>query len=279
MDMEVLEKKLKFKIQEKIKDRILVETKANLHSLPEVKEVIKLKLNWTKFKDMKQFVEETSKCVKKDYNFTVKFLEKNKFSAGQIKKKLNAYLKKEGKKFDEKGEQVYVEFKGKKDLYFRVGIIQKKKENVLRTKLNYVVILENPSNVEEVSDFLRVCKVFNLPLLLWGKKRNMQSVLNSAKKITKGIDYDHFSVKIIESLPRTYPLIGFSKFGQKNEKDLVKKLNKVKLGLVFGNDKFGLSQKARGALDLYRLTPSNKKPLRACQALTYILGISVAKDL
>ena len=278
MDLKVLEKKLNCKILEQIKDRVVIETDSkNLHELPEVKEVIILKHNWKKYKDMKTFVEDCAKFIKEDYNIIVKFLEKSKVYSGQVKKKLNSYLKKEGLSYSPNAKKVYVEFKGKKDISYRLGLLEEKESNVLENNFNFVAILENPQTTREVSDFFRVCKSFEVPLIILGG-REVNQVVESAKKITKGIDFSKFDLKVMKALPKI-ELVGFSKLARKNEVDLVKVMGKKKIGLVFGNEKFGLSQGLRDKLDLYRLGKSTTKPLLASQALTYVFGLYLAKDL
>src|SRR3990167_2596484 len=257
MDLELLEKKLNCKILEKKKDRILVETNLkNLHSFNEIMEIVILKQNWKDFKTMKDFVEDCSTFINESYNIDVRFLEKNKFSAGHIKKKLNSFLKKKGLNYSNVGKKIYIEFSGNQ---YRIGFLQENMINLIKTKFNLLVILENPLTVREVSDFFRVCKVFELPLIVLGGKE-VENLVENAKKLTKGID--------------------FSKLSNKNENDLFEVMSdNNKIGLVFGNEKFGLSQELRDKLETYRLTKSNTKPLLASQALTYILGIYFAKHL
>ena len=80
---------------------------------------------------------------------------------------------------------------------------------------------------------------------------------------------------ITNNLPKNITLIGFSKHAQKKEIELKEHLKTKKpLALVFGDDKFGLSQETRDRMDImFRLTPELKKPLRASHALSYVLGI------
>src|SRR3989338_24035 len=276
MDLELLEKKLNCKILEKKKDRILVETNLkNLHSFNEIMEIVILKQNWKDFKTMKDFVEDCSTIINESYNIDVRFLEKNKFSAGHIKKKLNSYLKKKGLNYSNVGKKIYIEFSGNQ---YRIGFLQENMINLIKTKFNLLVILENPLTVREVSDFFRVCKVFELPLIVLGGKE-VENLVENAKKLTKGIDFSNFDLKVQNNLPKM-KLIGFSKLSNKNENDLFEVMSdNNKIGLVFGNEKFGLSQELRDKLETYRLTKSNTKPLLASQALTYILGIYFAKHL
>src|SRR3989344_3544952 len=74
---------------------------------------------------------------------------------------------------------------------------------------------------------------------------------------------------------KNFKKIGFSKNGNENEEKLKSVFKSdEKILLVFGNDTFGLSQDSRDRVDmLIHLTPDYKKPLKANQALAYILGV------
>ena len=75
--------------------------------------------------------------------------------------------------------------------------------------------------------------------------------------------------------------IRFSKHSLKNEADMREIiLQDKKIALIFGDDKFGLTQETRDKLDYsFRLTPETKKPLRASHALSYILGFYTAEKI
>ena len=58
-------------------------------------------------------------------------------------------------------------------------------------------------------------------------------------------------------------------------KDVI--FNDAKIALVFGDDKYGLTQETRDKLNYcFRLTPEIKKPLRASHALSYVIGFYTA---
>lgn len=162
--------------------------------------------------------------------------------------------------------------------YFYRLFTMEKEEKTMDKKLyhNLSVILENPRLVDELSDFLRLCLIFDLNFdIIYDNKREASALIGKAKKITKGKLSD-FNVNIYNSLKDVKNVkIGFSKHAKKNEKDLKKFLLANKnVTLVFGNDTYGLSQDARDSCDeLFHLTPDNEKPLKANQALSYVLGL------
>src|SRR3989344_5998540 len=113
-------------------------------------------------------------------------------------------------------------------------------------------------------------------LYLVVNKKEFETLLNKAKKLTKG-KLSEFNVEVIKDLKELdYVKIGFSKHSKKNEKDFVQfvKKNNKRLLFVFGNDTYGLSQKTRDSLDVsFSLGPDKVKPMKANQALAYVLGI------
>ena len=152
-------------------------------------------------------------------------------------------------------------------------------ESTLKIDLsNFNVVIEEPRLVEDISDFLRLCWVFRLPLfVLTSDNERVENLVAKAKKITKGIDYDKFTLKYIPYLSKDFIKVGFSKHSNQNELDLLeffKDNSDDRICLVFGNDTYGLSQDVRDDLDYcFRLTTELKKPLKASQALSYILGV------
>ena len=91
--------------------------------------------------------------------------------------------------------------------------------------------------------------------------------------MTKGIPYEKFNLTLSNELPKDYIKVGFSIKAKLNEKDLLKILQNKKLALIFGDEKFGLSQRVRDECNyLIKLTSETKKPLRASHALSYVLG-------
>jgi len=160
---------------------------------------------------------------------------------------------------------------GKK--YFRLSICyrQEWEREVAAFNYPFLIVLENPTLVSEVSDFLRICWVFKVSLMLVGNVD--PSIIDKAKAETKNIPRE-FEVKINKSLPKDYTKIGFSKHAGLGEEELIKNIKKGNYALIFGNEKFGLSQKARDECDyLIRLGSEVNKPLRASQALSFVLGI------
>ncbi len=242
------------------------------------------------FSDWKYFSFKTLKedCLKlcQDQNISIyfidtKFYDKVPISAKSLYKHINPYLKHEKILVDEsKGNMLYLEFKkfdGK--LKYRVGYSKQNlfnKRNIVKVDMGkFSVVLENPGLASEVGDFLRLCWIFKLPLYIVTKdKVGFDKLLRKASEETKGIDYDKFELTISDRLPSDYTLVGFSKHSDKNEKDMKKVLlSDKKIALVFGDDKYGLTQETRDKLDYcFRLTPEIKKPLRASQALSYVLG-------
>jgi tRNA G18 (ribose-2'-O)-methylase SpoU len=117
------------------------------------------------------------------------------------------------------------------------------------------------------------------------KNREFPKLLKKAKEITKGIDYEKMKLIVTDTLPKNYTLVGFSKLARENESDLKhffkeKATNNQQIAFVFGDDKFGLTQETRDKMDfMFHLTPETKKPLRACMAFSYVLGIYTADRL
>ena len=143
-----------------------------------------------------------------------------------------------------------------------------------KKKLNIEIALENPSDKEEIKDFLRLCYIFSLPLNILTKK-DINNLINKAKQEAKGIPYENFSLNVNKKLDGVK--IGFSinsKLDENDFKEFYHKNKNRKLILVFGDEKFGLSQNLRDNLDYsFRLTKETKKPLRASHALAYVLGL------
>ncbi|MEK6862734.1 MAG: hypothetical protein AABW57_01055, partial [Nanoarchaeota archaeon] len=104
---------------------------------------------------------------------------------------------------------------------------------------------------------------------------NITNLINKAKQEAKGIPYENFTLNINKKLEGIK--IGFSinsKLDEKDFKEFYNKNKNNKINLVFGNEKFGLTQELRDKLDhSFRLTKETKKPLRASHALAYILGL------
>lgn len=248
-------------------------------NISEVSKVYRLRNNWASldFKQLNKDILGSLKLVSgKTFFASAKFFDKIPISAKSIKKKINSLMKKENIPYKENGEiEFLVQFKRDKNIMYRVLVRENtdQLENTYRN--NITVVLEEPGSVIEISDFLRICWIFKLPLAIVAKNgKGFQYLLNKAKKMTKGIPYERFDLKIISEVPKNYVKIGFSIHAKSNEKELVKLLKKEKIALIFGDEKFGLTQKTRDNCDyLVKLTPENRKPLRASHALSYVLGV------
>jgi len=280
IDKEKLKSKLNAKIEEE-NGNLIVD--GEIKKLAEIKEIYELFTNWKKL-NFKELKEDTLKLVQrkniKDYQIKTKFLDKIKISAKSVYKHINPYLKHENIfPKEDSNKIIYIEFKKEDDIYYRLSYSELEESNAINFKFNFTVILENPSLVSEIGDFLRLCWIFKMPLIIVTKE-DIEKLIKRAKEETKGIDYEKFNLKILKELPENFTLIGFSKHSEKNEKDLISILNENNVALVFGDDKFGLTQEARDKMNyMFRLTPETKKPLRASHALSYILGIHLGKKL
>lgn len=296
-DKNILIKKLenlgsKFIKQEENNLIIQSEDINELLKLQEIAKILQLSTDWKElnFNELKKDSLNSIKNLKqKTYKIQTKFYNKIKISAKSIYKHINPYLKHEG--FIPKEESpeliLYIEFKKEnKNIFYRVSYSLANWYTPLNTsKLNYsnfAVVIENPTLVEEVSDLLRLCWIFKIPLYIITKDKRFDKLLKKAEEITKGIDYEKMKLVITNKLPTEYVLAGFSKLAKANEKELkifLEKENK-KIALVFGDDKFGLTSETRDKMNcMFRLTPEIKKPLRASHALSYVLGIYTSMKL
>src|SRR3989344_2785630 len=212
---------------------------------------------------------------KKIPNFNLQIKSSIKIPNSSIKKKLFPVLK-ESK--ESKNKVLLELFRENGKNFYRIFSLKEEREQDKSKYNNITVLIENPRLVEEVSDFLRLCLIFNLKFkVIHSNKTEFEKILNNAKSITKGKLSD-FKVEVLKDLNQiTLIKIGFSKHAQKNEKDFIDflKNNKNKeLLLIFGNDTFGLTQQTRDKLNhCFSLTQDRVKPLKANQALAYVLGI------
>ena len=104
-----------------------------------------------------------------------------------------------------------------------------------KKKLNIEIALENPSDKEEIKDFLRLCYIFSLPLNILTKK-DINNLINKAKQEAKGIPYENFSLNVNKKLDGVK--IGFSinsKLDENDFKEFYHKNKNRKLILVFGD--------------------------------------------
>ncbi len=258
-------------------------------NLQEVDELYELYKDWDEL-DFRKLSKNCLSLVKgrsaESYVIKTKFLNKIKISAKSVYKHINPYLKHDGYLVNEENPEIilYIEFKKvDKKVFYRLLYGYNKELKVIKMNLSeFFVVLENPSLVIEVSDFLRLCWIFKLPLVIVTKNEDFNKILKKAKEETKGINYNKFELKILDKVPGDCVLVGFSKHAVNNEEDLIKFLreNNKKIAFVFGDDKFGLSQELRNKLNYcFRLTPEVNKPLRASHALSYVLGIYATMGL
>lgn len=279
------EKKLKSKLGKIIEfssEKAIVETKLDdLLKLDEVDRIIELKTDFKPFnftelkKDALKYVKEKNYFIKTD------FISKIPISAKSLYKHINPYLKHEGfivnEDYDELLHIEILKVEGKP--FYRIGVSSKnmyEKQNAIRNIFNnYIVVLEEPELLYELQDFLRVCWIFKLPLhILTKDKPKMEKMLISAIKEVKGVSQAALEIKTISKLSDDYVKIGFTKHSMKNENDLqlITKTDKT-FALIFGNDKYGLSQNVRDSVDhSVHLGPQSEKPFRGSQALSYVLG-------
>ena len=279
LNKEKLKDKIRSKIQAKFYEDngLILETSQNIDEVlyfEEIEKILLMHKDWQKF-SFTNFKENFNVNIR-DYLIKTKFLDKISISSKSLIKKINSVLK----AHDEKNPEniIYIEFiKRDRIPYYRVFITQIKyweKFKLDKTKLNVEVALENPSNKEEIKDFLRLCYIFSLPLNVLTKK-DINNLINKAKQEAKGIPYENFSLNVNKKLDGVK--IGFSinsKLDENDFKEFYHKNKNRKLILVFGDEKFGLSQNLRDNLDYsFRLTKETKKPLRASHALAYVLGL------
>lgn len=250
---------------------------SDLRVFSEIKRIIIIDVGWKRL-DMKDLKHDCLRVLSrhkfKNYRVKTGFLDKIALSQKSVIKMINPFVKHEGFVPSEDSKNVlFIEFKkDRKDVFYRVGVF---KEKELRSSgidySKFIVVVEEPRLVEELSDFIRVSHIFRLPLYIVTKDKGMQVLIGRALKITKGIVEPDIH---IASKPPDCFLIGFSKLGDRTEKDLKILFNKEKIGLLFGNDTYGLSNDMRQrASILCHLTPDFKKPLRGSQALSYVLGL------
>ncbi len=198
-------------------------------------------------------IKQINTKIKKDLNFHKKAIE-------------DRFLRKNN--FDNKGIILYLESKFRLNkTYCRIGrIISEIKENK-----NISILLENSNNVQEIADFLRLGVALNCDVF-FKNENNIDKEITSAKKLFKS---NKIKYKIIKNLNeiKDYYLIGFSLWGQNNEKTLLK-INNNKIMLLFGNENRGLLKETLDNCNItIYLGPKSSEPLRANQAAAYAFGI------
>ncbi|MFX1250338.1 MAG: TrmH family RNA methyltransferase [Promethearchaeota archaeon] len=149
------------------------------------------------------------------------------------------------------------------------------------------LVLERPTTADEISDFIRLCISFSLPLHLVLSSSDA-SLLEEAKKRAGGRGFQKVRIATYQSISKAVAgtkAYGFSLWTGKNEHDLKEIFRNWvdsphKISLVFGNEKAGLSLETRQQLrKIFHLGPSSSEPLRASQAASYILGLMVGTSL
>ena len=257
---------------------LILETNKDINEtlyLEEINKILPLYKDWQKL-DFKNFKDNFTNLKINSHFVKVRFLSKIPISAKSIIKKVNSALK--SSKFSENPEKIiYIEFIKKEKPYYRIFLVPYmywEKFKMIKPKLNIEVVLENPQEKEEIKDFLRLCYIFNLPLNILTNK-NINNLINQAKKEAKGIPYEKFTLNVNKKLDGIK--VGFSinsKLDEHDFKEFYNKSKDKKLIFVFGNEKFGLTQNLREKLNYsFRLTHETNKPLRASHALAYILGL------
>ena len=282
---ELSKERLKDKIKAELNDSkfyedngLILGTQQDINKIlffEEIEKILPLYLDWKKL-DFKTFKQDFNDLNIKTHLVKVKFLSKIPISTKSIIKKVNSALKQS--RFSEHPEKViYLEIIKKEKPYYRIFIIPYlywEKFKMGKDKLNVEVVLENPEDKEEIKDFLRLCYIFNLPLNILTNK-NINNLIDKAKEEAKGIPYEKFILDINKKLEGIK--IGFSINSKLDEQDLKKFYNEnknKKILLIFGNEKFGLTQELRDKLDFsFRLTKETKKPLRSSHSLSYVLGL------
>lgn len=282
---EIDKRRLKEKIGDFYEDHGIIVENTNFNVLNEVEKVYILYNYWKKL-DFKKFnldILDAFKLVRgKTFFARTKFFDKIPISSKSIIKKINSLMKKEGLAYRENGEiEFLIQFKKEKEVMYRVLVRENFQDTIKIDFSKFTVMLEEPRSVIEISDFLRICWIFKIPLIIISKNdKKFQYILNKAKKMTKGIPYEKFNLKISSEIPKNFIKIGFSIHAKLNEKDLIEILNKEKIALIFGDEKFGLPQKTREQCDyMIKLTSETKKPLRASHALSYIIGIYTSNKI
>ncbi len=261
---------------------LILETNLSLNKLSdreEINKIIELYTEWIELVSFTKLKEDILKTFKKSkingtYSVKTNFISPIPISASSIYKKFNSVLKNNIKYSESPDYTFYIEFiKKNNKKYYRIGIIKNTK--IMTYQLNNItIVLENPTTIEEISDFLSLSYIFKLPLILMTKNNDL---VNKAKKLTKNVPYEKLNLKLTYDLPKDCIKLGFSKHSKDNElklKEIYLKNKNKKLLLIFGNEKYGLSQELRDKLDYsFHLTPEFKKPLKASQALSYVIGI------
>jgi len=289
LDLNILNKKLKdlFNCEisiDKISKRIEVIGNLDINKFLQINEIDKILVeekgnSLFTFKDLREDIISIGN-KSNDINLKIKTYSRITIPANFINKKLANPLKNSHVHINKNSENhILIElFKDKEKTFYRIFSSNSKMIDSKKNSYNTItVLIEDPRLIDEISDFLRLCLIFDLKLKVIHKnKKQFEDMLNKAKSITKGKLSD-FKVEVVENLDQVkgFIKIGFTKHASKNENDLIKVLKGNNNFLfIFGNDLYGLSQETRDKLDYsFSLTPDKVKPLKANQALAYVLGI------
>lgn len=243
---------------------------------PEVDIAKEMVVGWKKL-DYAALKEDCLKAAGSfdSYKLKINFFSKIPISARSLYKRINPYLKYEGRHFDENSGNI-IQIDIKKEDNKRLYRVLRFSAKIVRAENNSIIAaLESPTTTDEVRDMLRVCYIFNLPVVFLNAKKQL---VEKSKKMEKGIPYEKLA--ILEHIPDGYKLFGFSRHAVLNEKNFVEKYkSNSKVCLVFGNEKFGLSQEMRDRLDYCFKLQDSTKPFKASQALSYVLGLILGKKL
>ena len=270
--------KLKEKIGNFYEDNGLVVLDPKNLDAKEIDKAYMIVEDWKKL-DYQSLNFDSLKCLNyaKGNTFFVKtkFIDKIKISSKSIIKRINSVMKKENLSFNENGDiEIYVQFKRTNEIFYRIMTRNNINKEVIVDYSKFIAVIEKPGSIIEISDFLRLSWIFKIDLYIISENNGIHGLVKKAMLMTKGIPFSNFKPKIVSKIPSDYTKIGFSIKGKENEKQLKIIFNKEKIALVFGDEKFGLSQKIRDECDfLIKLTPESQKPLRASHAFSYVLGI------
>ena len=131
------------------------------------------------------------------------------------------------------------------------------------------IAIENPYTLGEISDFVRLSKVFKTKLYLITEDIKSKKAI---KEFLKENSFDKANVEIIKDIKEIKEtLIGFSMWGKNTLQDITK-INKKKLCFIFGNEKRGLKHKTMENCKLIIKIGNASEPLRATQANAFAFG-------
>lgn len=190
---------------------------------------------------------------------------------------VDRYLKK--KKFDPKGEVIYLEARMEKDkVVVRLGVYLDLKDEKEKKEINFPdLAIESPFTLGEIGDFLRLSKTFNVKVYIF--TLNDKDCLLNIENFLKENSFNKGNVTIVkdlESFRNDYELVGFSLWGKDSLDSLVENNNKKKL-MIFGNERRGLLKATMDKCSKIIKIGSSSEPLRATQAASFALGYIFSK--